>query len=554
MAESSIFPPMKTVKTISRICLLYRSFHLIFLVTLTTIGANAQPVFKGLRENLGLTINNTADQIAPFFSPDGLHMYYAQNSSPDDYYEIWHATMDSMQNGLTASRKASLRSSYLFNQTVFGAFANDWFLINGRFPLVNGQRVYEKGFSWYQATSPSFDPAQAIPLNIEGIEPLLKGGFANIFFHPGKKVLLLSLANPDKRDLFISYPVNSSQWPVTQWKKPVPLPAVINTGFEESCPFLDESGRVLYFSSNRPGGYGGDDIYVSYALSEDLQQWSPAKNLGFSVNSNFSELYFTTYANHPFSYFVSYKHSMGAGDIFRIRTPDSIPIPDLITRSDEPLPEAKTQFNSLDTINSVAQTLLVPSVKPGQLPVDEYLPNNIIMLLDKSVSMSQNSRFDLLRKSAQLLLNRLRYLDKVSLVTFGEKATLAYSTNSLQTPDSLLQIIQQLKPDEAETFLNDGLQKAVAQSLDLFIESGNNEILVITDGYFSISSRTMELLARHPQIKITFVLVDAGRIEANIKDYISKQLPASSILLLTNDAKDLEALLNNVKAHSRIRN
>lgn len=541
------------MKTVESVQVLIRWLSVLSVITFGFFpAAISQPAFKSLRENLGPAVNNTYDQIAPLWSASDGRLYFAQNSHPDGYYEIWYTAPDGQGNWMPTSGLGSLRSADIFNQTLFGAFAKDWFLINGRFPLVNGRHTYQKGFSWYKGGTSVFNPALALPLEIEGLEPMLTGGFANAFFHTGKKILLLSFARSEKRDLFVSFPVDTLQWPITRWRKPVPLPAGINTPFEESCPFLEESGRILYFSSNRPGGYGSDDIYVSYALSDDMLQWSAPANLGFEVNSNFSELYYTTYNNHPFAYFVSYKHSMGAGDIFRIRVPDTIPVPEPITRHTKPVSNQPAQTNIIKTDVSAVQPNDLPAIKPGQLPVHEYLPNNITLLLDKSVSMAQSNRIDLLRTAAQVLLNRLRYIDKVSLVTFGEKTNLAYATQSLRTPDSLVQIIRRLIPDEGETFLNDGLQKAMAQSLECYIEGGHNEILIITDGYFSISTRTADLLQRNPHIKITFVLVDAGRIETNIRDYITKQLPLATILTLTNNQKNEEILLNHIKKQSNI--
>jgi len=41
------------------------------------------------------------------------------------------------------------------------------------------------------------------------------------------------------------------------------LGAIINTGFNEGAPALSCDGTTLYFYSNRPGGFGQNDLYVS---------------------------------------------------------------------------------------------------------------------------------------------------------------------------------------------------------------------------------------------------------------------------------------------------
>ena len=71
------------------------------------------------------------------------------------------------------------------------------------------------------------------------------------------------------------------------WEEPVSLGPDINTPqFEEFAPFLTSNGRYLYFISNRPGGCGNSDMWVSRRLSRrSFQQWSPPENLGCQVNS-----------------------------------------------------------------------------------------------------------------------------------------------------------------------------------------------------------------------------------------------------------------------------
>ena len=63
-------------------------------------------------------------------------------------------------------------------------------------------------------------------------------------------------------DLYISY------YTPTGWSEPENLGKNINTESWESSPSLSPDKRALYFSSNRPGGYGGKDLYVSYASSK----------------------------------------------------------------------------------------------------------------------------------------------------------------------------------------------------------------------------------------------------------------------------------------------
>ena len=68
------------------------------------------------------------------------------------------------------------------------------------------------------------------------------------------------------------------------WSEPVRLESTINTAFNEQGPALSPDGLSLYFCSNKPGGQGGNDLWVSHRLSED-DPWETAVNLGATVNS-----------------------------------------------------------------------------------------------------------------------------------------------------------------------------------------------------------------------------------------------------------------------------
>jgi hypothetical protein len=58
----------------------------------------------------------------------------------------------------------------------------------------------------------------------------------------------------------------------------------INTASGEGCPIETEDGRSLLIASNRPGGLGGNDIWVADRPSTD-SPWGPPQNLGAPVNS-----------------------------------------------------------------------------------------------------------------------------------------------------------------------------------------------------------------------------------------------------------------------------
>src|SRR5450432_371085 len=78
-------------------------------------------------------------------------------------------------------------------------------------------------------------------------------------------------------DLYISYLSTDG------WSAPENLGPNFNTEYWESGPSLSPDKKDLYFASNRPGGYGGNDLYVCHR--QENGKWSPPENLGPEINT-----------------------------------------------------------------------------------------------------------------------------------------------------------------------------------------------------------------------------------------------------------------------------
>lgn len=71
----------------------------------------------------------------------------------------------------------------------------------------------------------------------------------------------------------------------SDWSEPVNLGPDVNSTSADQAPAVSKDGLSLYFQSNRPDGFGQNDLYVSQRNSED-EPWGPAVNLGDVVNSS----------------------------------------------------------------------------------------------------------------------------------------------------------------------------------------------------------------------------------------------------------------------------
>lgn len=112
-------------------------------------------------------------------------------------------------------------------------------------------------------------------------------------------------------DLFMAYRADSV------WSVPQSFGATINTPAYEGMPCLSADNRELYFVSDREGGYGGRDIWVS-RFEDGLWQWP--RNLGPSVNTAGNETAPFLHVDNNTLYFASDGHTgMGGTDLFYSR-------------------------------------------------------------------------------------------------------------------------------------------------------------------------------------------------------------------------------------------
>ncbi len=112
--------------------------------------------------------------------------------------------------------------------------------------------------------------------------------------------------------------IYSSDYKNGKWTPVKKLNRNINTKFYESHAAVSADGKKLYFTSNREGGKGNLDIYVSE--KDATGDWGPAVNLGPEINTPYNEDTPFITKNDSVLYYSSEGHnSMGGYDIFKSR-------------------------------------------------------------------------------------------------------------------------------------------------------------------------------------------------------------------------------------------
>ena len=99
------------------------------------------------------------------------------------------------------------------------------------------------------------------------------------------------------------------------WSEPKNLGHNINSDYWDSAPSIAPDGQALYFCSNRPGGYGGIDIYVAYRNEKGY--WNEAVNMGPTINTAADEQTPFIHADNRSLYFSSNGWpGFGGADLF----------------------------------------------------------------------------------------------------------------------------------------------------------------------------------------------------------------------------------------------
>ncbi|MBC7450425.1 MAG: OmpA family protein, partial [Cytophagales bacterium] len=168
---------------------------------------------------------------------------------------------------------------------------------------VNGGDIFQselKGKKWCAATP--------LPVNTE-------------FFETA------ACLSPDERTLYFTRATNAytnrdiymcSRTVGGNWSKAIKLS--INTEYDEDAPFMHPDGKTLYFSSKGHSSMGGYDVFKCTRLGSNA--WSKPENIGSPINTAGDDIYFVLSADGKIGYYSSNKEGgFGKQDLYSIRIP-----------------------------------------------------------------------------------------------------------------------------------------------------------------------------------------------------------------------------------------
>lgn len=118
----------------------------------------------------------------------------------------------------------------------------------------------------------------------------------------------------------------SKKLPNGKWGKPINMGPNINTEFDETYPNFSNDQSFFTFSSNGLKGMGGFDLFKT-EFSEELKIWTKPKNLGYPINTAYDDNTITFVKNGRYAYKSDIrKESYGMRDLYRLTFNDVLPI------------------------------------------------------------------------------------------------------------------------------------------------------------------------------------------------------------------------------------
>jgi OOP family OmpA-OmpF porin len=270
-------------------------------------------------QKLGSSINTEYNEIHPVISPDGNELYFVRVSHPSNNFgksgsnDVWFTQHRSDGRWSIARKMPNTVNKDRYNDLFSITPDGNTILIRGVYK--NGRKQNEVGISKCQKTKTGW--TQPEKLEIPKLEVMCKGQYLSAFLTNNGKVLILGFTekkNSKDDDLYTSMLAKDGKW-----SKPELLGADINTGSSETTPFMAADDYTLYFASDRKGGEGGSDIWVSKRQDRSWKKWSTPINLGPKINSKEDDYYYSITASGEYAYMTTKNETLGKGDIIRFK-------------------------------------------------------------------------------------------------------------------------------------------------------------------------------------------------------------------------------------------
>jgi OOP family OmpA-OmpF porin len=296
---------MKQIFTIIMLCLIAFS---------TTLGQT---------KNLGTNINSLNHEIRPFATKNKLFFVKESVSNRKKYnkQEIWMSERDNTGEWGVATRLPDALNTQRYNAVYWASEDGNTVLIRGTYD-ENTKQIY-RGFA--TSTFQNGEWSKPIPVIVNDYNNLSRGIYTGAVMSSDQRVLIMYFSNEknaESNDLWISI-LNDS---TAEYSKPVKL-NISTDDYDEFSAYLASDNKTLFFASDREGGFGSVDIWMSKRVDSTWMNWTMPVNIGAPFNTNKWDAYFSIADDTSALFSTNKKYSlpgvMGGSDLFSAFLPES---------------------------------------------------------------------------------------------------------------------------------------------------------------------------------------------------------------------------------------
>jgi Ca-activated chloride channel family protein len=196
---------------------------------------------------------------------------------------------------------------------------------------------------------------------------------------------------------------------------------------------------------------------------------------------------------------------------------------------DYPQPTGKTPFSVSTEISEApwnpAHRLVQIGLQGKGISTENLPASNLVFLIDVSGSMADPNKLPLLKSSLRLLVNELRAQDRASIVVYAGNAGLALPSTPGNQKNKILNVIDKLEAG-GSTAGGAGIQLAYKIARENLIKSGNNRVILATDGDFNVGissdAELVRLIEKEREQGIFLTVLGVGM--GNLQDTKMEQL------------------------------
>jgi len=202
---------------------------------------------------------------SPVFSPDGNEMYFVKMYDLPGGQTLEINYIKNVNGQWTEPQVPSFASTqYLENNPVFSEDGNTLYFLSDR----SGKIIFK-----VKREPNGWSTPEALDISIPSS---LLMGWQFYVVRNGTIYLELKGSGYSPPDIYRMKLENG------RYRTPEPIDAV-NTAYNEFSPYVDPEEKFMIFVSNRPGGFGRHDLYISFRNKDGT--WSDPRNLGSAINS-----------------------------------------------------------------------------------------------------------------------------------------------------------------------------------------------------------------------------------------------------------------------------